>query len=578
MTRLSFAELSECLSRLEATSKRLEMFGILSELFKKADADEIDRIIYITQGVLAAPFHAIEIGMSGKLLIRAISDAANLPTARIEAASQSTGDLGLVAESVLAHGGDVLSVHAVYDELMAIAETSGKGSVERKVNMLRSLLVALAPLEARYVSRFVIGALRLGVGDSTVLDALALGEGDRGLKPVLERAYNLCSDLGLVGRTLKREGIEGVRAFAVRVGYPIRPALCERLPSSEEIIARMGRAAVEAKYDGFRLQIHKSHDRIDIFSRNQERMTDMFPEITAAARRIRAAEAIFEGEALVHDETTGELLPFQVTIQRKRKHGVAEASHELPLKFFAFDLMFKDGEDLTALPYEERRARMLELIADTGGLIAPSEMFYAEQPADIDRFFEHTVESGLEGVVVKRPDAPYAAGSRNFNWIKLKRSYKGELADSVDLCIVGYFAGRGQRARFGIGALLGAVYDPQSDTFKTVSKIGSGFADEEFIALKAMLDEVRITHRHARVESDITPDVWVTPKYVVKVTADEITRSPSHTAGRDESGAGYALRFPRAVEFVRVDKSPEDATTVAEIVTLADKQKKVKIS
>lgn len=575
MSRLSFKELAACLERLEATTKRLEMFDILADLFKHSGPEEIDRIIYVTQGALSAPFHGIEIGMSEKLLIRALSDASSTPTARIEDAFLRTGDLGAVAEEVIA-GKGALTINGVYDELMSIARTSGKGSVEQKVNLLRSLLMALSPLEARYVARFVIGKLRLGVGDSTVIEALALSEGDRSLKPSLERAYNLCSDLGLVGRTLKQDGMEGIRAFHVRVGYPIRPALCERLPSPEDIIAKIGRAAVEAKYDGFRLQIHKDGDRVDIFSRNQERMTDMFPEITQAARLVKAQQAIFEGEALVHNESTGELMPFQVTIQRKRKHSIDQASRDFPLKFFAFDLMFMDGEDCTGLSYEARRAMLDRMIAG-GGLIVPSAMFITEDPSEIERFFEHSIEGGLEGVVVKRPDSPYAAGSRNFNWIKLKRSYKGELADSVDLCIIGYFAGKGQRTRFGIGAILGAVYDPATDTFKSVSKVGTGFTDEEFIELKSMLDEVAIPHRHARVDSDITPDVWLTPRFVITVTADEITRSPSHTAGRDKDGTGYALRFPRAVGFIRRDKSPGDATTVAEIIELSRRQKKLKL-
>ncbi len=573
---MKFSKLVACLKRLEATAKRLEMFDILAELFKDARPAEIDRIIYITQGALAAPFHGIEIGMSEKLLIRAISEASGTPTASVEKAYKRTGDLGAVAEE-FGTGHGTLTVTGLYDELMAIAHTSGKGSVDQKLNLLASMLRACAPEEARYAARFVAGKLRLGVGDSTVIEALALGEGDRGLKPELERAYNLCSDLGLVGRTLKESGMEGIRAFKVHVGYPIRPALCERLPTSADIIAKIGRAAVEAKYDGFRCQIHKDGKKVDIFSRNQERMTAMFPELVEAASNLPARQLIFEGEALVHNESTGELMPFQVTIQRKRKHGVAEASRTLPLKFFAFDLMYHDGEDLISFGYEERRRRLLKLIKG-GGLIVPSEMFVTEDPAEIDRFFEHSIEVGLEGVVVKRPDSPYAAGSRNFNWIKLKRSYRGELADSVDLCVVGYFAGRGSRARFGLGALLGAVYDPESDTFKTVSKVGSGFTDEEFMELKPLLDEARIPHRHARVDSEMTPDAWLTPRFVITVTADEITRSPSHTAGRDETGTGYALRFPRAVGFIRRDKSPEDATTVAEIISLAEKQKKVKLT
>lgn len=571
---MKFLRLVEYFERIEATSKRLEMFDILAELFGEASSEDIEKIIYLCQGRLLPPFRGLEMGMSEKLLARAISDASGSPTKKVQEAFRRTGDLGLTAEELI-RGQGSLSVGKVYEELMRIAETSGKGSVEAKVGLLGSLLRAASPKEAKYIGRFVIGRLRLGVGDPTVLEAIALSEGDRALRTGLERAYNLCSDLGLVAKTLKTGGMKAVEGFKIRVGYPVRMALCERLPSPEEIIAKMGRAAVEAKYDGFRCQVHKDGKVVEIFSRNLERTTHMFPEITKGAKDLPAREAILEGEALAFNELTGELFPFQVTIQRKRKHGIEAIAKEYPLKFFAFELLYLDGEDFTERPYTERRGRLESLIKGNKA-IEPALMFVTGDPKEIYGHFEEFIETGLEGIVAKRLDAPYRAGSRNFNWIKLKRSYKGELADTVDVCIVGYLAGKGARAKFGLGALLGALYDPHTDTFKTVSKIGSGFTEEEFSKLKEILDDVSLNHRHPRVDSLIEADVWVEPRYVVTVAADEITRSPSHTAGRGEEGIGYALRFPRAVGFVRADKKAEDANTVAEIEAMFERQKKVK--
>jgi DNA ligase-1 len=572
---MKFKDLVEYLKRLEATTKRLEMFDILSELFTQASKDDIDKIIYLTQGQLTPPFYGVETGISEKLLIRALSDASNKPTKEVEKLYRETGDLGEAALQLL-KGKEALKVSEVYKELMDIAETSGKGSVETKMNLLASLLRAVSAFEAKYIARFIIGRLRLGVGDPTVLEALALSEGDRELRAPLERAYNLCSDLGLVAKTLKENGMKAIEKFHIQVDYPVRMALCERLPSPEDIITKMGKVAIEAKYDGFRCQVHKDGDRINIFSRNLERTTEMFPEIREAAKKLKAKTAIFEGEALAYNEATGELFPFQVTIQRKRKHGVAEMAKEYPLRFFAFDLLLLDGKDLTEKPYAERRKKLASLIKEVD-VIEPASMFETDDPEEITKHFEEFVETGLEGVVAKRLDGVYAAGSRNFNWIKLKRSYRGELQDTIDVCVVGYFRGRGARARFGVGALLVAVYDPGEDTFKTISKVGSGFTEEEFLTLKEMLDEISIKKKHARVDSAVEADVWVTPRYVVTVTADEITRSPMHTAGRDEKGVGYALRFPRAVEFLRRDKSPEDANTVEEIIKMEKQQKKVKV-
>jgi DNA ligase-1 len=572
---MKFKDLVEYLKRLEATTKRLEMFDILSELFTEASKDDIDKIIYLTQGQLTPPFYGVETGISEKLLIRALSDASNKPTKEVEKLFRETGDLGEAALQLL-KGKETLKVSQVYKELMDIARTGGKGSVETKMNLLASLLRAVSAFEAKYIARFIIGRLRLGVGDPTVLEALALSEGDRELRAPLERAYNLCSDLGLVAKTLKKDGMKAIEKFHIKVGYPVRMALCERLPSSEDIITKMGRVAIEAKYDGFRCQVHKDGDKIEIFSRNLERTTEMFPEIREAAKKLKAKSAIFEGEALAYNEATGELFPFQVTMQRKRKHGVAEMAKEYPLRFFAFDLLLLDGKDLTERPYAERRKKLVSLVKGKD-VIEPASMFETDDPEEITKHFEEFVETGLEGVVAKRLDGAYAAGSRNFNWIKLKRSYRGELQDTIDVCVVGYFRGRGARARFGVGALLVAVYDPEEDDFKTISKVGSGFTEEEFLTLKKMLDEISLKKKHARVESVVEADVWVTPRYVVAVTADEITRSPMHTAGRDEKGVGYALRFPRAVEFLRRDKSPEDANTVEEIIKMERQQKKVKV-
>jgi len=274
--------------------------------------------------------------------------------------------------------------------------------------------------------------------------------------------------------------------------------------------------------------------------------------------------------------SVGEFYPFQITIQRKRKHGVLEYAKEYPLKLFAFDLLYIEGEDYTVKPFIERRKKLEEVIPQNNTLEL-SEMRLVETPKEIEEFFEDAISRGLEGIMAKRLDAPYTAGSRNFNWIKLKRSYKGSLSDSIDVVIVGYFYGKGARAKLGIGALLTAVYDPNTDTFKTVSKVGSGFTEEDWIRLKKLLDEIKLPHRHPRVDSILEADVWVEPRYVITVVADEITRSPLHTAGRSLEEPGYALRFPRAVGFIRQDRNPEDANTVEEIIRLYNLQKRVSV-
>lgn len=579
---MRFAQLVDYFERLEATTKRLEMFDILSELFQACEREEIDKVVYFCQEQLLPPFRGIEIGMAEKLILRAIARATGASEAEVARLNKERGDPGLVVEELLqqrkTHPAG-MSVQEVYEALLRIAETTGEGSVERKIQMLADLFRRSSPKEARYIARFVLGRLRLGVGDPTILDALSKAvAGDRSLRPDLERAYNLCSDLGLVARTLFEQGIEGIRAFRIRVGNPIRPALAERLPSAQEIVEKLGRCAVEVKLDGFRCQIHKAGDQVEIFSRNLERTTPMFPELIEAVRQqIDAREAILEGEAVAVNEETGEIYPFQVTVQRKRKHGVEEMMREYPLVLFAFDLLYADGQDYTPQPYATRFEVLSRLIRPDGR-IRLVDRIITDDPRVIQQFFDEAIERGMEGIVAKRLDAPYQAGARGFHWIKLKRSYKGELSDTIDVVIVGYFRGRGMRAKFGIGALLGAVYDPDSDTFKTVAKIGSGLTEEEWVRIRELLDQIRTEHRPARVESVLEPDVWVEPRYVVTVLADEITRSPVHTCVKTNEEPGYALRFPRVVGWIREDKGPEDATTVKEILSMFQMQKRVQLA
>lgn len=578
---MKFALLCETLERVEATPKRLEMMAILGELLKKSPASEIDRVIYLLQGGIAPPHTGLEVGLGEKFVAEAIGRAAGGSRAKVERDYKETGDLGLTAERLLKKKprGLVprppLTVAGVYEAFEKMAKATGPGSQEVRIGLLTGLLASAGPGEGRYLARIPVGRLRLGVGDATILDALSAREvGDKSLKGELERAYNLCSDLGLVARTSPAK----LRRFKPRVGSPIRPALAERLPSPEEVIQRLGPCMAEAKYDGFRIQVHKEGDRIELFSRRLEKTTPMFPEIVAGARKQLKGDVILEGEALSYNEETGEYLSFQETMRRKRKHGVAEAAKDLPLRLFAFDILYLDGEDLTGVPYGERRKR-LENALRPGPAMVPAEARPVSTPKELRDFFEKCVAAGLEGVIAKDLKAPYVAGARKFAWVKMKRSYQGEMADTVDLAVVGYYKGRGQRAAFGIGTLLGAVYEPGSDTFKTVARMGSGLTEEEMVKMKELLDRVALPSKPKNLDSvfEPEPDIWCEPRYVVEVAADEVTRSPQHTCGRTEGEAGYALRFPRIVGWVREDRRPDDVTTVQEIIELFRMQKRKKI-
>lgn len=575
---MRFDELASYLARLEAARARLEIYRLLADLFARARASEIAEIAYLCEARLGPPFAAASIGMGARMVASAIVAATKKSSKEVADLYHELGDLGLVAERLTPkkQRGN-LSVSKVYDSLLEIAGTSGAGSIEKKTKLLASLLESVSPLSALYITRFAVGRLRLGIGAPTIIEAASRLEEDRAkARRVIERAYNLCSDLGLVLRTLNEGGLEAVAKTKVRLGNPVRMMLAERLPNAEAIVKRLGRCAVEAKLDGFRCQVHLNGRRTQIFSRNLESTTAMFPDIVAAARSSAGeTRAIVEGEAIAIDEATGEFHPFQVTAQRKRKHRVEEMALKYPLVFVAFDLLYAGKSDLTQKPYEERRKRLEKLLKEGRG-VRLVERLVTESAGELQAFFDEQIEHGLEGIIAKRLDSAYEAGARNFNWIKLKRSYRGELDDTIDVVVIGYLRGHGARARLGIGALLAAVYDSSSDTFKTVGKVGSGLSEENWMKLRKLLDRSAVRAKPARVDSRLTPDVWIKPQYVLTVLADEITRSPVNTCALDERGTGLSLRFPRVVGFIREDKSPEDATTVDEIKKMYAMQKKKK--
>jgi DNA ligase-1 len=575
---LSFATLAQCFEQLEHTSSRKQLTTLLAELLAHVEADEIAEVSYLLQGRVAPLYEPVEFGLGERSIERAVSQAFAVPQADVHARDAAAGDVGLVvAELAEAAGktgaGAELSVREVFAELRALANLSGSGSAEGKVAGLAKLLGGLDPSSGKHLVRIPLGTSRLGVGDVTVLAAFneaRLG-GTKPEKQALEDAYNRTSDLGLLGSTLWREGIEGVRKLQVMVGRPIRPQLAERLPDVPSLLDRLGGSAhAQLKFDGVRVQLHLDRsqppgEQVRLFSRSLESMTSMFPELVdGVLTQVQAETAILDAEALAFNPLSEEFLPFQETTRRRRKHGIGELQAELPIKAMVFDMMYLNGEALLDKPLDERIATMMATVKGTDVLQAERGEVL-DDPDKLETLFENALERGLEGLVVKRVDSPYQAGARNFNWVKLKKHSRGALEDTIDCVMLGYFLGRGKRAELGVGALLVGVYDKDADEFVTVTKIGTGLGDEQWREVGERAAPFRSEERPARVRSTITPSVWVEPKIVLEVLADEITKSPNHTAG-------YALRFPRVIRFRDADKRPEDATTLHELIELYQQQ------
>src|SRR5215212_7015536 len=575
---MRYERVAEAYRDLEAASARLELIDRLAELFRETPTELLPTVALLCQGQIAPDFAGVELGLAERLAARALAQAAGVPGEQVLAGARDTGDLGLAAERLLGElepdRPATLEVERVFQGLHRIAEAQGTGSQGRKLEGLVGLLGQATPLEARYLLRTVTANLRLGIGTATILDALAeVHAGGRKQRQILERAYNICSDLGLVAATLATQGLAAVEAMQVRAGNPVRPMLAQRLSEPSDILAKLGgRCAAEYKYDGIRVQAHRTADgALELYTRRLDRVSTQFPEVVKLLQQsVGPREAILEGEVVAFDPASGELRPFQDVMFRRRKYGITEAVSDVPVSLFCFELLYADGEDLTRLPYLERRARLAEAVTPTPQLrLATAEQ--VDDEAALEALFEQAVADGCEGLICKSlaPTVGYQAGARGWSWIKLKRDYRTELSDTLDLVMVGALYGRGRRA--GIyGALLLAVYDPAADRFQTICKCGTGFSDAELAALPARLAPLARDARLGRVDSRWHADVWFEPTLVVEVLAAEITLSPHHTAawGVLKPDAGLALRFPRFTGRWRDDKAPSDATTVEEVLAM----------
>jgi DNA ligase 1 len=572
---LSFANVAAAFEELERTSSRKQLTAILANLLRQVGADAIAEVAYLLQGRVAPLYEPVEFGIAQRSMEKAVSDVYGLDSADVRRRDAAAGDLGLVVAELAAAAPHPASpsVHEVFTQLRSLANVSGAGSAERKLTIVRDLLRGLDPVSAKHLVRIPLGNSRLGVGDATILAAFNVARLS-GTKPdqvILEDAYNRTSDLGLVGETLWKEGLEGVRGLQVTVGRPIRPQLAERLPDIPSLLDKLGgRAHTQLKFDGIRVQLHLDRTQpeghqVRLFSRSLEDFTGMFPELVEGVlKQVKAETAILDSEALAFNPASEEFLPFQETTRRRRKLGIEEAATELPLKAMVFDVMYRDGQPLLDRPLLERMEVLMKVVSGKD-VLQPETGVIVEEAEKLDEIFEDALERGLEGLVVKRVDSPYQAGARNFNWVKLKRHSRGALDDTIDCVLLGYFVGRGKRVGLGVGALLVGVYDKEADVFTSVTKIGTGLSDEQWREVGVRAEPFRSEHKPARVQSSITPSVWLEPNIVVEVLADEITSSPNHTAG-------YALRFPRVIRFRDADKRPEDATTLHELVELYQAQ------
>lgn len=563
---MDFQKLVDVYEELENISSGNRMREILAEFFKKVPQDYIARVSYLTLGQIASEYESVVLGMAEKMVLKAITTASGVEASKVKRIMHETGDVGLTAEKVLQKKPATLipvgklTINELFEKLHKIAKSSGSGSQDTKTNILASLLQKSPAKGAKYITRITLGTLRMGVGDMTVLDSLAIAyTGEKKNKKILEKAYNICPDVGVIAETLARKGLKSLEKIEVHVGRPIKMMLAQRVKDWEEIQKKMpGKVACEGKYDGERIQAHKDKDgNINLFSRRLDNITSQFPDLAEYLhKQIKAEEYVVEGEVIAIDKD-GKLMPFQTLMKRRRKHEVEEYVKKIPVQIKLFDLLYLNGKSYIHEPYQTRTEKLGKIIKKSRHVV-PADQIITDNLKEINTFFKKMVKDGDEGIMVKNLEGEYQAGTRGWNWIKWKKEYMEGLSDTFDLAVIGAFYGRGRRS--GVyGALLCACYNQKEDSFETVSRLGTGLTDEMLEELPKKMKKHLAQKKPPRVEvrKEMEPDVWFEPAVVVEVLAAEITKSPHHTAG-------LALRFPRFIRY-RYDKKPEQATTSKEI-------------
>jgi DNA ligase 1 len=612
---MKFTEFAKFLQKLENTASRNEMTSMLSDFLDEVNEEEIGYVMYMLIGRISPTFVPFEFNFSTKLLTRSLAKAYKIPVEDVTSEVGKFGDIGLVAESIIEksvasknaipHSDSVLTISQVYSKLYELASISGQGAQEGKLNIYVDLVKNTDPVSAKYISRIITGKLRLGLSEKTIIDALSfLISGDKSNKDALEYAYGVRADIAEIAKLAKKKDIKLFKYIQVEPGTPVSSKLVQREKSVEAVFERMPVSIVQPKYDGLRTQIHyskngfktdfsvkaddanshtftynllpkvKKVEIVRIFSRNMEPLTDMFPDIAKVFEKVNIDSVVLDAETIGYDAKKDKFIPFQETMTRRRKYGINDKAGEVPIKTFVFDILYLNGKDVTQLPQKERMTILKELFdkpLNAQAVLEFSKSTTVKNEGELDKLFKGALKEGLEGVIVKDPETIYKPGTRNFDWIKLKANIDKALIDTIDCVVLGYYFGRGQRAKFGAGAFLVGVYNQQTDSFETIAKVGSGIKDEDWPAIVKQVQALKVEKvpDNVKIKKELMPDIICRPEIVVVVDADEISKSSNHTAGLDESGKGFSLRFPRLKEWGRLDKKPEDVTSVDEIMALA---------
>ena len=562
---MKYTILAETFEKLEKTASYLQKNEVIVDLLKKTPVEEMERVVLLLLGRTNPAYVSKETGVGLQQLKKAVAKASGYSSSEVDKLMRQVGDLGEVAKQLLAKKKQVtlftehLTVKKVFENVKALPDISGEGSVDKKIAAIAELLASSAPLEAKYVTRTVLGDLRIGVAEGRLRDAIATAF--KVSQDDVEHAYMLTTDYAVVAKSAAAGGEKGLEKLGLSVGHPVNPMLAQRAESIDEVLKRMGgKAAFELKLDGIRIQAHKDGDTITMFTRRMEDYTNMFPDLIEPIRRaLKSKRAILDGELVAIDKKTGKPMPFQEVLKRRRKYEIKKTIEQIPVEIHFFDVLLSDGETLLDEPYTKRRGVLEKILKPTDKIMIVEQEITGDKE-EIQKFMSKALAMGHEGLLAKDLNANYRAGRREFVWLKLK-----PVLETLDLVVVGGLYGKGKRAGF-FGSYILAARDEETERFKTITKCGSGYTDEDLEELTKMFKKIQLKKPHPEVDIEIDIDAHFEPRVVFEVAWEEIQVSPA-----EKHTGGLSLRFPRYIR-IREDRRPEEINTVQEITELYTRQ------
>jgi DNA ligase 1 len=569
--KMRYLRLAELYKNLENTPKRLEKIDILSKFLitlSKKDSE----LLYLLLGNIYPQYDERKIGISSQLAIKAISYSTGASKEEVVKEWKNLGDLGKVAEKISSRKKQVtlsetiLTTKKVLENLRKLPELEGKGTVGKKLGLITELLTSASPLESLYLIRTLIGDIRMGVQESTIREALAKAffKDEKEAAPFVQNAIDKSNDIVEVFEAAQNGKIKDLEKISLEVGKPIKAMLANKALTIKEGFEIVGTpAAIEYKYDGFRLIIHKNGKEIKLFTRRLENVTSQFPEVVEYINKyIKGNSFILDSEAVGFDAKTKEYQPFQNISQRiRRKYSIEEIQKKLPIELNVFDILFYNGKSLMEEPFKKRSEKLRKIITEKPYKIISSKQIITSEEAVAKKFYEKALSNNQEGIMMKNLNAPYKPGRRVGNMIKVKPEER-----DLDLVITGAEWGTGKRS----GTLSSFILSCQNEKGELleIGKMSTGIKEKEQLNAKGE-DEITYEKMTSLLKPLIISEknkiAKIKPKIVIMITYQEIQRSPNYKSG-------FALRFPRFLR-LRPDKSFKEISTTREIKEDYEKQK-----